>query len=67
NEKHERKILKSLCKRVMNMEQEKSGRCPKCGADGSCRPVGKKEFNKLLKAMLKVPPPKSWKEKREKD
>ena len=51
----------------MNMEQEKSGRCSKCGADGSCRPVGKKEFNKLLKAMLKVPPPKSWKEKREKD
>jgi len=67
-EKHERKILKSLCKRVNAelAEQKKLGNCPKCG-DGACQPITKKEFDRMLKSMLKVPPPKSWKEKREKD
>ena len=65
NEKHERKILKSLCKRINTelAEQKKLGRCPECG-DGSCQPITKKEFDKMLKAMSKVPPPKSWKAER---
>jgi len=60
-EKHERKIIKSICKRVNTelAEQKKLGNCPKCG-DGACEPITKKEFDK----MLKVPPPKSWKAER---
>ena len=42
-EKHERKILKSLCKRV-DAGQKKLPRCPECGADDPCQPITKKEF-----------------------
>jgi hypothetical protein len=42
-------------------QNKKLGRCSKCGADKPCQPIKKKDFDKMLKAMLKVPPPKNWK------
>ena len=48
--------------------------CPKCGKNSfvelnskeETRPVNKKEFDKILRAVASVPPPKNWKEEREK-
>lgn len=44
---------------AQNKQNEKLSHCPKCGAETPCQPIKKKEFEKVLKAMWKVSPPKN--------